>query len=608
MSSSTLDTAPNLNRFEISEDLLTEEATEQESELELVCSGRVQNQGHGRSWIVGGISRTIPAAGLLALVVGVILLGLGSPSSPASTARLSHLIRLAETSQSDQDVHVYTSPRTFLCSFRKEAPKGSKANMQKKMKQFKDSLPAVVKSKHVLEHVSIVVLRSTAEVLEQHLIRNEDTGVAFCQEDQPVQIPEKDDMHTNEFNYNNARTCPFQQGDDYHHCAWGLDRIDQPDRQAKLVLPDPADCEGEEKKDLWWHCDLSSWPKSTIRGSGEGSTVYVLDTGVNVDHAEFQGRAHKGYHVDYADDYRILGNYDCSEGNFPTDKSPGCSMDDTPIHGKGHGTHVAGTVIGKTVGVAKEATVVSVKVLDGRGGGTEAGIVYGINWVIDQHVMKQNKKNIMSLSLGGWTRQWPSAMDHAVSSANEAGIIAVVAAGNDGTKISTRKGGAKPTPACATGAVTVGATDIADNMASFSNYGPCVDIFAPGHRIASAWHSTAGICEPFDGSKPDCKYDNEHPLVPWWITEMSGTSMAAPHVSGVAAVLWSLDPADDSDAVKAQLLEQSVLQLGFRRLREASDVSNFEHDHLRSRKLKPGRGGGGGGGGSSKGTWIGPLA
>jgi len=227
--------------------------------------------------------------------------------------------------------------------------------------------------------------------------------------------------------------------------------------------------------------------------AGEGQVVYVIDTGVNIEHEEFEGRAKWGKTM-------ISGAKD-------TD-------------GQGHGTHVAGTVAGKTYGVAKKATVIAVKVLGDNGFGSNSDVIAGVNWVADE-VKKSGKKAIVNMSLGG---SYSRALNNAVIQAiKEAGLIFVVAAGNDDINAEYAS------PASVAEAITVGSTAEDDTRSYFSNYGRVVDVFAPGNNITSAWI----------GSKSATN-------------TISGTSMAAPHVAGLAAYLLGLGETDVESKIRSQ--------------------------------------------------------
>lgn len=233
--------------------------------------------------------------------------------------------------------------------------------------------------------------------------------------------------------------------------------------------------------------------------AGKGVNVYVIDTGIHLKHKELQGRASWGI---------TIPKYD-----FDVDAN-------------GHGTHCAGVIAGKTYGVAKQAHVIAVKVLRSNGYGTNSDVLKGVEWVAIQHQMSRGlAKSIASMSLGG-SKSY--ALDLMVDAAIGAGVSFAVAAGND------FEDACEYSPAACNKAVTVGAMDPSDGMAYFSNWGPCVDVFAPGVGILSAWIGSRSAYQV-----------------------LSGTSMAAPHVAGVMALL--LGEGDYSPAeVKDILLKHSL--------------------------------------------------
>jgi len=249
--------------------------------------------------------------------------------------------------------------------------------------------------------------------------------------------------------------------------SWGLDRIDQ----RSLPL------------------DKSyTWPES----AGRGATAYVIDTGIRITHKDFGGRASYGWD--------FVGN------------------DRTASDGNGHGTHVAGTIVGKTYGVAKQAKVVAVRVLGNDGSGTTAQVIAGIDWVT-KHA---RKPAVANLSLGGYHN---AQLDAAVRNSIASGVTYAVAAGNDGLPAALYS------PADVKEALTVGATDKKDARASFSNFGSAVDLFAPGVSITSASYASNTGKATF-----------------------SGTSMASPHVAGTAALYL----ADHPKATPAQVAKAVV--------------------------------------------------
>ncbi|KAJ5517934.1 hypothetical protein LT330_009927 [Penicillium expansum] len=226
---------------------------------------------------------------------------------------------------------------------------------------------------------------------------------------------------------------------------------------------------------------------------GEGVDAYVIDTGTNTKHVDFEGRATWGKTI--------------PQGDADED-------------GNGHGTHCSGTIAGKKFGVAKKANVYAVKVLRSNGSGTMSDVVKGVEWAAEAHIKKSKKGDkkfkgsVANMSLGGGSSR---TLDLAVNAAVDAGIHFAVAAGNDNADACNYS------PAAAEKAVTVGASTLTDSRAYFSNYGKCTDIFAPGLNILSTW------------------VGSEHAT-----NTISGTSMASPHIAGLLAYYVSLAPAKDS--------------------------------------------------------------
>src|SRR4051812_45024517 len=251
---------------------------------------------------------------------------------------------------------------------------------------------------------------------------------------------------------------------------WGLDRIDQ------RALP-------LNKK--------YSYPAA----AGAGVTAYVVDTGIAANVADLAGRLRTGASF-------------ISDGNGTTD----CN---------GHGTHVAGTIAGTTYGVAKQVTVVPVRVLDCSGNGSWSGVIAGLDWVASDH--QAGTPAVANMSLGGGAS---STVDAAVQRVISDGVTVAVAAGNSSTNACNTS------PARVAGALTVGATDSSDRRASFSNYGACLDLFAPGVGITSDWLTGTNT--------------------------ISGTSMATPHVTGAAAMLLSRNPGAAPSAVAASLVSNAT--------------------------------------------------
>jgi len=215
----------------------------------------------------------------------------------------------------------------------------------------------------------------------------------------------------------------------------------------------------------------------TYNNDGSNVTVYIIDTGINFTHTDFGGRASKG--ID-----------EVTSGGSAAD----CN---------GHGTHVSGTVGGTTYGIAKNVKLVAVRVLNCNGSGTTSGVIAGIDWVTANRVLPA----AANMSLGGG---FSSSLNQAVANSTAAGVTYAVAAGNSAADACNSS------PSSAPSAITVGATDINDGFAYFSNFGGCVDINAPGVSITSDWYSSNTATNT-----------------------ISGTSMASPHVAGAAALYLS---------------------------------------------------------------------
>lgn len=272
--------------------------------------------------------------------------------------------------------------------------------------------------------------------------------------------------------------------------TWGLDRIDQ----AVLPLDEQY-----------------TYPSS----AGNGVNVYIIDTGLRDTHDEFAGRVIEGRNF-AVNDTGLLGL-----GGLPligpVINIGGESDPEDTSDCNGHGTHVASTAAGTVYGVAKGASVSPVRVLDCSGAGSNADVIAGVDWVAKNH----RAPAVANMSLGGGDSE---ALDNAVRGAIERGVTFVVAAGNsDADACSGSPNRVEP-------AITVGSTTREDQRSSFSNYGPCLDLFAPGSDITGAWYQE----------------DDE-------VNTISGTSMASPHVAGSAALILAADPALSPASVDAML-------------------------------------------------------
>ncbi len=253
--------------------------------------------------------------------------------------------------------------------------------------------------------------------------------------------------------------------------TWGLDRIDQHN------LP------------------LSN--SYTYNQTGSGVKAYIIDTGIRFTHSLFGGRAVTGY-----------------------DAIDGGSADDC----NGHGTHVAGTVGSSTYGVAKSVTLVGVRVLNCQGSGTNSQVIAGIDWVTGNHAAGQPA--VANMSLGGSAS---TALDTAVNNSINDGVTYAIAAGNSNANACNYS------PARVAAAITVGSTTSTDARSSFSNYGSCLDIFAPGSSITSTWHTSDTATNT-----------------------ISGTSMATPHVAGVAALYLQTNPTASPATVRSAIVTSAT--------------------------------------------------
>jgi subtilisin family serine protease len=254
--------------------------------------------------------------------------------------------------------------------------------------------------------------------------------------------------------------------------TWGLDRVDQRD------LP------------------LSG--SYTYNTTASNVTAYIIDTGILTTHNEFGGRAVSGY--------------DAVDGSLP---ATDCN---------GHGTHVAGTVGGATYGVAKGVRLVAVRVLDCNGSGSNSGVIAGVDWVTSDHAA--GAPAVANMSLGGGVS---TALDDAVRRSIADGVTYALASGNSNTNACNSS------PARVAEGITVNSSTSTDARSSFSNYGTCTDIFAPGSSITSAWYTSTTATNT-----------------------ISGTSMATPHVAGVAALYLAGNPAASPATVWTALRDSST--------------------------------------------------
>jgi subtilisin family serine protease len=257
--------------------------------------------------------------------------------------------------------------------------------------------------------------------------------------------------------------------------SWGLDRVDQ--------------------------LDLPLDNSYTYATDASTVTTYIIDTGILFDHTDFGGRAVKG-----VDEVTAGGSaQDCN----------------------GHGTHVSGTVGGSKYGIAKGVHLVAVRVLDCGGSGSTSGVIAGIDWVTANHAAN----SVANMSLGGGSS---SSLNAAVANSVASGVVYAVAAGN-GNLFGIPQNACNSSPASEPSAITVGATDKNDHEASFSNYGTCVDILAPGVSITSDWYSSNTATNT-----------------------ISGTSMATPHVTAAAALYLGANPGATPAQVTSGLLNAAT--------------------------------------------------
>jgi len=278
----------------------------------------------------------------------------------------------------------------------------------------------------------------------------------------------------------------------------GAARYVEPDSEVTMIPEIEADIQA------------ATWGLNRIgadqRGrTGSGATVFVLDTGIRVTHEEFGGRAASALDMTVGNPVECNGALNCA-GDV-----------------QGHGTHCAGTAVGERYGVAPSAQARAVKVLSDQGSGSWSWSYGALDWLATSQV----RPAVASMSLGGSGTQ--QAMADAVDAAVNAGVTVVVAGGNSNSDAC------RFSPAFVPSAITVGSTDSLDRRSSFSNYGACTDIWAPGSSVTSAGH-TCDTC----------------------YATFSGTSMACPHVSGGAALVLEADPTKKASAVLDDLLGNAI--------------------------------------------------
>ena len=262
--------------------------------------------------------------------------------------------------------------------------------------------------------------------------------------------------------------------------SWGIDRIDQ-----RNLIPTS---------------DTTYKSSYGFRSAGAGSVIYIGDTGV-YPHEDLTGRLSTVGYDGFSDG---IGISDCN----------------------GHGTHVATTAAGSKYGVAKNATVVPIRILNCAGSGSYSGVIAALDWILSPSNTNSKSNAVLNLSIGG---PKSAALNDAITRLTNSGIAVVAAAGNSNADACNYSPSSTPT------AITVGATTSTDAKSSFSNWGSCVDIFAPGTGITAGWHT----------SKTD-------------INTISGTSMAAPHVTGAVAIYRGLNPAATVEQISNYISSQST--------------------------------------------------
>merc|ERR1719195_2000312 len=285
--------------------------------------------------------------------------------------------------------------------------------------------------------------------------------------------------------------------------APGLVQWVEPDQVSYELIPEMSD---DSQQVNYWGLERIGAGQRT--STGKGVTVFVLDSGIHHRHTDFGGRA-----VAVADF--------TNEGGPPPKICNGeyhCAFD-----GSGHGTHVAGSAVGRTFGAAPEATGIAVKVLRGDGMGLQSGVLAGMDWV----AQSSQRPAVATMSLG--SKSTSEVFRAAIDGLTAAGMTVTVAAGNSDDDACLYS------PARFPKAITVGATESSDIKAWFSNYGRCIDIWAPGRHIWSASHQ-----DPAGSSR------------------QSGTSMACPYVAGAAALVLERNPSYNFEKVRSSILASAL--------------------------------------------------